>query len=439
MLAATRWIVMAACALLPLSAAATIEIVYTLRISYVLCVIACILGFPYAVDGWRRVPTSLRVAALSVALVYLLAAILGSGETLEASSRAGTQRSAVYLLDAVIGLCTLGVVVGAFRSGEKQKQLLIAFVGGAGIVALYGIVQWPARHYGWAIANVNNALNPDAVSRGEVFQGTGLLLGWERIRGTFTEPIFFGLYLAAMLPLAAVLAFSARGQAKRFGALVLGVVVIALGLSSSLPSWAIAAGAVLTVAIALAIGRGAEVSAAAAAAGLALAAAVTVAAVVGGPASFSVVTGRDAADYKMTTAARTDAWSQAVRVWSERPLLGHGPGQSAVQLRYRQTIGADATGSGPVVLGSAQGLLTAALVDAGILGLLAWLALLAAVGVLAASGSVDRPSPMRAGLVAAVLAALGGALVSGDRLEVQTWLILGLATAAAVPKAATRA
>jgi hypothetical protein len=92
--------------------------------------------------------------------------------------------------------------------------------------------------------------------------------------------------------------------------------------------------------------------------------------------------------------------------------------------------------SAPVVLGSAQGLLFAALIDVGVAGVLAWLALLGSLLLRVLAALVREPSWLRFGVAAAAVATVGGSLVSGDRLELHTWVVLGLALAVSLRPAA---
>lgn len=429
-LATAAWaLVLAACACLFLNAAATIEIVYTLRVSYVLLAAACLVGLPFILEGWRALPVACRWTAGLVVASVLLAAVAGSGESLAVQKRAGAQRELIYLLDLLLGLAVVGLVSSLFRDARSIRLALAAVLVGALVAAAYGIVQWPARHYDWPLANVNNALNPNAISRGEVAQGSGLLLGWERVRGTFTEPLFFGIYLATVLPLVAAWFACTRRRILTCAA-VAGPIAVALFLTSSFPSWALFAVAGLGALIVFFVSRGAVLPAAVAGGSVALGAVAIALVVFGSPQIFASVTGREAQERAFTTSTRTGAWEQSVREWSERPLLGHGPGQSAVQLAYRQRAGLAEGSSAPIVLGSAQGLLTAALVDAGLVGALAWLAFLVACVMSLVRGLSRSPSGLRLAVVAASLVAVAGALVSGDRFEIQTWLILGLALTA---------
>lgn len=424
-----RGLVLVACAVLFLNAAATVELVYTLRLSYMLLAAACVVGLPFVVRGWRSLPPAWRWAAGLVAATYLLAAAAGSGETLAAQERAGAQRELVYLLDLALGLGTVGLLSGLFPGGRGIRLALGALLIGALVAAAYGIVQWPALHFDWPLANVNNALNPDAVTRGEVFQGNGLFLGWERVRGTFTEPLFFGLYLGSALPLvAAWLTWRRRRLAAC--ALAAGVIGLALLLSSSFPSWALFTVAGMIGLILLSVGRGAVLPAALASGALALAGLGVAVVLFAGPEVLAKVTGREKAELAISSSARTSAWEQSVREWAPRPVLGHGPGQSSLRLAYRQSPEVLGTSSTPVVLGSAQGLLPAALIDAGLLGALAWIALVIACLTAILRRLVRQPSGLHLGLAVASLVAVGGGLVSGDRFEMQIWVVLGLALAA---------
>lgn len=423
--AVARAFVLVACAALFLNAAATIEVVYTLRISYVLLGVACVVGFPIVLRGWGLLPTTWRLTAAFVVASYVLAAVVGVADTVVDQNRGGSHREFVYLVDLIFGLSTVGLVSGLFPEGKGIRRAFGALLLGAFLAALYGVVQWPARHFDWRLANVNNALNPDAVTRGEVHQGTGLLLGWERVRGTFTEPLFFGLYLGAILPLA--LAWFPHLSRR----LVVCVCVIALSLflTSSFPSWTLFTLGSLAALILFAVRRGAIVQAALAGGTLALVGVGVALVLFGNPEIFSKATGREASELASTSASRTGAWEEAARTWAQRPVLGHGPGQSSVQLAHQQDPAVVNMRSAPVVLGSAQGLLPSALVDAGIVGALAWMGFLTACLASIVLGLARRPTCPRLGVAVASLVAVGGGLVSGDRLEMHIWVILGFALA----------
>lgn len=424
----TTALVLAACALLSLNAAATVEVVYTLRLSYILLAVACVAGLPFVRRGWRSLPASWRWTAGLVVASYTAAAVVGSGGTLAEQERGGSQREILYLMDLLLGLATVCLLAGLFSEGRKVRLPLGALVLGALGAAIYGIVQWPAQHFDWPLASINNALNPDAVTRGDVFQGNGLVLGWERVRGTFTEPLFFGLYLGTMLPLITVW-LTWRRRRLIACAVVASVIAFALLLTSSFPSWALFALASVVGLISLSISRGAVIPAALAGGTLAIVGVGVGFVLFGNPEIFAKATGRDASEFAVTSSARTTAWEQSARAGMRRPVLGHGPGQSAVQLAYRQDPKVVGKRSAPVVLGSAQGLLPAALIDAGLLGVSAWIAFVVASLLPILRGLSHSPTNLQLGIAVACLIAAGGALVSGDRFEIQVWVVLGLALA----------
>jgi O-antigen ligase len=148
------------------------------------------------------------------------------------------------------------------------------------------------------------------------------------------------------------------------------------------------------------------------------------------PAPVAAVTGRSTAALDATTRFRTETWSEALSTWATRPALGLGPGQSAVQLApARKADPSDDTN--PNVLGSAQGLWSAALVDTGVVGFGLWVLFLGAC-VAAGWRLVRRhPTPVAVGLVAAATTGLLVSQVSGDRLELRVWVLAGLVLAAA--------
>src|SRR5438046_736506 len=61
-----RGLTLVAAALFFLSAAGTVQIVYTIRISYGLLVLACVIGAPWLLRGWRSVASSLQLSALAL-------------------------------------------------------------------------------------------------------------------------------------------------------------------------------------------------------------------------------------------------------------------------------------------------------------------------------------------------------------------------------------
>jgi O-antigen ligase len=140
-----------------------------------------------------------------------------------------------------------------------------------------------------------------------------------------------------------------------------------------------------------------------------------------------------------STQYRTEAWRAATRAWAIRPVLGYGPGQSAVRLAGETDVDSRANPTEPpAVLGSAQGLWAAALVDAGVVGLGAWLVLLGAAIATASVAVIRRPTVLGAALLAASVTAVLGAMVTGDRFELRAWVVIALLLAGTLGGAARR-
>ena len=205
----TRALVLLAGTSLFLSAAGTLEIGYTLAPSYILLCAAVVTGLPSVLRGWLNLPFQCRVAAVSLVTVYVLGAAFGSGAGLPAAGARSSHRSLLYLADSTLGLAALGLMVGTFVRPGRSRQLASWVAIGGVLAALYALYQWPAQHFGWPLADVNNTVNSDGYTTGRLFQGVGVI-GWERVRGTFKEPLLLGSYLALILPVAIGLAATAR-------------------------------------------------------------------------------------------------------------------------------------------------------------------------------------------------------------------------------------
>lgn len=412
-----------AVALLFLEGAATVEFVYTVRPSYVLFAAAVAIGVPLVFDGWRRLPSIVRWSAAMLLLAYVVAALAGDTVALRGQPRAAHTRDLVYVSDLVLGLGVVGLIAGMAKDRRGFQLLLGALLVGATAAALYGIYQWPARHFNWPLSDLNNALNTSGTSRGSISSGTGLL-GWARIRGTFREPHLLATFLAIALPLAVGVVPGRRRLLTIVAAFLVLVLGAALVLTLSVSAWAVLWLAATLSLCVLAIGRGWR-----ACAGLAAVAATLVAilasVLIAQPQYATSVTGRDAVSLQISTRSRTEAWQKAIGVWSSRPALGHGPGQSAVRLagdplRLRENQ------SGAAILGSAHGVPLAALVDAGVFGFGFWLLLFGSVIFIGARAVLREPTWLLSGVFAAALVAILAALVAGDRLELFAWVILAL-------------
>ena len=360
---------------------------------------------------------------MSLVTVYVLGAAFGSGAGLPAAGARSSHRSLLYLADSTLGLAALGLMVGTFVRPGRSRQLASWVAIGGVLAALYALYQWPAQHFGWPLADVNNTVNSDGYTTGRLFQGVGVI-GWERVRGTFKEPLLLGSYLALILPVAIGLAATARRCLRAWWSLSAAVCGGALLLTDSSLSWGVLALASLISAAAWAVANGKMRTAAAL--GTVLAIALLIAPVTfANPTFLSHVTGRSAAALKATTENRVGAWRRAIAAWDRLPLTGYGPGQSSVRMAYRPP-----KPNAPIVLGSAQGLWAAALIDTGLIGLLSWIALLGSLVLLAGEILIRRMNYLSLGIFCAALTALMLGNLSGDRLDLQVWVVLGLAIAA---------
>lgn len=413
-----------ACAGLFLQSAATVEVVYTFRVSYLLSALAVVVGLPYVVAGSRALPSWLVIGAVALVVVYVAADLLGDEEVLQGSARGGSHRDVVFLADLLLGLAIVAAMSG-LATRRSVSRFLVALALGIGLAALYGVYQWFAQHFGWPLADVNNTLDSNFITT-DGSQGVGVL-GWDRIRGTFLEPHFLGKFLAAGLPLVAYLALRRRGPARWAALTVIGASLFGLLMTASVPAWSVLFVALLFTATLWAWGRGRRRPALA---GVTMLVVVLIGVPVtaASPDVVAGVTGRSATEVRITTAARTESWQRVLNEWSSRPLLGYGPGQSGVRL---------AQDSAPIagyerpakVLASAQGMWAAALLDAGVLGFAAWIYVLVGIMFLCAAALVRRPEPLRAASFAALAVVILGSQVAGDRLEIGTWLVIGFALA----------
>jgi O-antigen ligase len=154
--------------------------------------------------------------------------------------------------------------------------------------------------------------------------------------------------------------------------------------------------------------------------------------VIADPGVLSAVTARSDSQLHVTLGVRTSAWTQVNEAWARHPVLGYGPGASSVELAHRveaQEVGS-ASFAPVVVLGSAQGIWAASLIDAGVLGLLAWLVMFGAAFYYIGSAAMRIRSKMLwAAMLAAVVAVLAGE-VGGDRLDLHVWVLVAFALTA---------
>jgi O-antigen ligase len=423
-----RSLVLASAAVLFLHDAATVGVSYTLRVSYAVMVIACALGVPFVIRGWRSAPAGVRLAASFLVLVYVVSGLIGINPVLPGQGRGSSTRWIVYLVDLGIGLGSVGLLLGLFRDARRIRQLAIALALGGVVAAAYGVYQWLAQRYGLPLSNLDNAPNSEGLTTGTRFQGAGLL-GWERIRGTWVEPFYFGTYLAAILPLVTQLpGVNLRGGRRKLGWVGVPLVLAALILTDSSLAWAslLMGAALVGTLVWVKAGRPLLAGAAGASAALLV---VLCTLVVADPSVLSAVTARSDSQLRFTVSVRTDAWTHVNEAWARRPALGYGPGASSVKLAHRadpEALGV-ASSAPVVVLGSAQGIWAASLIDAGVLGLLAWLVMFGVVFYYIGSAAMRSRSRMNwAAMLAALVAVLAGE-VGGDRLDLHVWVLVAFA------------
>jgi hypothetical protein len=423
----TGWLVVAAGLLLFLDSAATFEVGFTMRLSYLALVAANVVGFPWVVRGWARLPVAVRASAAALVALYIVAALFGDAVVRQGIART-THRELVYLGDLVLGLGTIGLVVGLRAAGWPLRRLAQALVAGLFVAAAYVLYQWPAQHYGWPLADINNAPNSDNFSFGHRNQGLGLF-NWERPRGTFKEPLILAAYMASVLPVGIALALGAHGRIRRALLVGLGVCLVALTITASSLTWGISVLVALFVATtwALASARPRQ---------SAVLGAVLIVSVCAAPVMFtnanvaSGITGRTAEGLQLTASSRSDAWQDVGQAWAGKPILGHGPGQSSVLLAYRPDPAAVDLNHAPLVLGSAYGLWAAALLDAGLAGLTAWVLLLGSLFVLSVRALMRKRTLLAWGATAGAVVAVSLGQVYGDRFDLKVWLLLALMAAA---------
>ena len=425
----SRWLILAAAGALFLERAGTIEVGYTLTISYVLIVFASITNAPAVLRGWRILPSWTTCAAAALFAAYLVALLLGHQAELAGLSRASDSRGLIYLSDLALGLCVLGLIAGSWEN-RSIRPLVMALAIGGFLAAAYAIYQWLALRFGLPFGHINNAANSDGVSFGGS-QGAGLF-GGERVNGTFLEPHFLAAYLAAMIPLGFLTTRWVAGRLRRlaWGGVVM--MLIALLLTISAPGWAELALAISAASLLYVASRG-WVLPAATVAMITLAIWLSVIPALASPQLISPLVGRSGGELTLTTAFRTETWQAVLRLWAHNPVLGAGPGQSSVLLAASHAV----PGSLPNVLISAQGVWAAALLDGGVIAMGLWLMLLGGGIIIGVRALWRYPTGLRWATVAAGGAAVIDVMITGDRLFPLDWLVLALMLAAAAPSYAT--
>ena len=292
-----------------LNAAGTFDAGFTLTPSYLLLGLSVAVGFPGVVRGWQRCRRRARWRDASSS----------------ASTSSGSCSDRIYNCRArrTIVLPRSRLPRGRrsrtrghgpperHRGGSGGLRRAATWVCAGGLIAAaYALYQWPAQQFDWPFADVNNALNSDGYTSGHRFQGEGIL-GWERVRGTFKEPLFLASYLAVVLCLSAGLAVREhRLLVRRLLIVTAGASLLALGLTASSLTWGALTLVVVATGVLAAVSFGRVRLAGAL--GATLAAALLIAPpLFADPATLSRLTGRSGTALQVTSDNRVRAWREA--------------------------------------------------------------------------------------------------------------------------------
>jgi putative inorganic carbon (hco3(-)) transporter len=270
------------------------------------------------------------------------------------------------------------------------RLVVVVAVAEALLVAVVGFGQYAAGEVFW---------NQKVIAGNEAHQ-------WFRVNSLFWDPNIMGRYLAVtMIVLAAVVVWALRLREQLAAAALFVVLLGGVAITFSQTSlFALIAGLLALIALRWGLLSG----------GLALLA------VVAGLLAATAVGGDGA---QTDASGRTGLISGGVELARERPLVGHGSGTFAE--RFEATYGG---GDGLAVVSHTEPVTVAA--EQGAVGLLAYLALLAASLAGLAVAALRGGSPVAGGLFAAYVAmvvhSLGYAAFFTDPI---TWALLGLALA----------
>ncbi|HET8893911.1 MAG TPA: hypothetical protein VFM96_07435, partial [Gaiellaceae bacterium] len=144
------------------------------------------------------------------------------------SLRAGPFRGVFQLAIAVAFLLALPLT--AMLAKGRERYAVAIFVGGAAVIALYGVYQSYAEFWRLPLQTLSN--DPLTASR-----GNSAVLGINRARSTFGEPASFGDYVLGPLALATSLAIWGRGRARAVATVASAVLWAAMVLTISVTTW----------------------------------------------------------------------------------------------------------------------------------------------------------------------------------------------------------
>src|SRR5215218_5746057 len=400
-----------------------------------------------------RVPVGL--GAETASLLLPLYGVIAAGALAEAVRwlRRGTGPAALDVAERPLGRplrtvrIALAVVVGLYAlqavySTDLEvalKNVCLFYAPFAVLLRLLGDVDWTAarlRHALWLVAGLavvfalvgfyEYATGHLLLSNSKV-QEANDLKPYFRVNSLFFDPNIYGRFLAlTMIALAAVLVWSRRRGTVLLVAAALGVLWAGLVLSLSQSSFAALLGGLAV----LGVLRWKSVPVLGAIAALA---AVAVAAVLLSPGSLEIDT-RSTASLDKATSGRFDLVSGALSMARDRPVWGFGSGAFAERYRAREGVRSERVAAVshtiPLTVAAEQ----------GVIGLLAYLALMVAAFRLIFGGVRARVRSGRPGIAEIAAAAVAAAfcalvlhtLVYAAFLEDPlSWTLLALAGALA--------
>jgi O-antigen ligase len=372
--------------------------------------------------GERRLRITRPAIAPAVAVLLAVSAAATAVSSRRLLATIGlTERFGGFLsLVVFVGLGALVMTLAAHDT-ERLSGVAYAFVAAAGVAALYAVFQQ---------AGIDRYHFVEASGAPTRFPGS-----------TLGNSNFLGGQLAIVVPLLVMLAFAERRPRVRGGLLALGGLIVAGLWIAQSRGGMLAAGIGVAVVVLLAPGLPRAARIAAAGGGALFVAGVFVSAALIIAPGFRSLPG----PFRHLEVLRTDStdvrgfeWSAAWRITLHHPLLGTGPDTFAVEYpRYRSR--ADGAQLGLLLSDKPHNVLLESAADTGVLGLGAYLAVLALVGVAVVRRrreSDARERLLLAGFTAAFVAYIAQALFSIDvpPLAASGWILLGALVALADPR-----
>lgn len=253
--------------------------------------------------------------------------------------------------------------------------------------------------------------NPSIASGSEELYLGHRFVGIARLRGPMPEPLLFGSYLLAVVPITAAAALRARGRARRWRAAVALLGVLCLVATFSRGAWlgaAVTLGVLAVGSLRGILGRPTARQASVGVAGFLAVLAVGAWALTGRapwelPELLLSRLTQTAAGHDMSNLTRFWSWAAAWRLFTEAPLTGVGWGGFGLHFYAVAPAGADAAHFGWPVTNSLPLLVLA---ETGIVGLSLW-----AVALWPSLRALVAPRPGPAAFVLAAVCA--GLLAQG--------------------------